>query len=444
MKHWKAESGLGTKLVVCFIVMGPNTQLFTKCLYSIHSQHSFCWIWHDFISLGLIGFLRNPARKRIALVLVVYVVVGSLFIPFICQWLPYSWYYFPDSGQDYKVIIAENNKRLVAANNFLSSLNRTLVQNTLSSPRRTFRAPDFCFVINSVSRPVATSYLTQVVSSLLPQVLDDERTILAVNNAEGPTHKEAMLLSNIIQVISNKRDRNIPHSNFDKARLDYLFSLKWCSRKNATFTVVFEDDALPSKDFISRLRFVLKNRIDTNKKNWAILKLFYPEKYQGWGNEFHLVAELLGLSVTGGVIFTVAFYCNVRLVGGAKQFSCFLFMCSTLFTMYLFLSIGRPHWIAVRKFSVHLSSVVTAPGCCIPATLFPCTHLDGLIDYLEGIKCNQLFPIDLALDEFADHKELQKLLVVPNLVKHIGYVSSLPGKGWKNSKEFRVKWNNIT
>ena len=46
---------------------------------------------------------------------------------------------------------------------------------------------------------------------------------------------------------------------------------------------------------------------------------------------------------------------------------------------------------------MHLSSVVTAPGCRIPAT--PCTHLDGLIEYLEGVKCNQLFPIDLALDK---------------------------------------------
>lgn len=42
-----------------------------------------------------------------------------------------------------------------------------------------------------------------------------------------------------------------------------------------------------------------------DKKNWALLKLFYPEKYQGWGNEFHLIVELLGLSVAGGLVLTI-------------------------------------------------------------------------------------------------------------------------------------------
>ena len=360
-------------------------------------------------------------------------------IPLICQWLPYSWYYFTDSDQDYKIILAENNKRVEAANALLSSLNHTEIYNTLSSPHRTTKVPDFCFVINTVSRPVATSCLTQVVSFLLPQILKDKRTVLVVNNAEGSTHKEAMSLSRIVPVISNKKDRSVLRSNFDKARQDYLFALQWCSRRKAMFTVIFEDDALPSADFLFRLRFIMKRRMDADEKNWAILKLFYPEKYQGWGNEFNLITELLGLSVVGGIVLTILVYCSENLVSGSKQFSWLLLISSILLTMYILLSTGRPHWLALRKVSVHLSSVVTGPGCCIPATLFPYSHLDELIEYLEGVQCNRLFPIDLALDKFADDKGLQKLLVIPNMVKHIGFVSSLPGKGWKNSKEFRVK-----
>lgn len=334
--------------------------------------------------------------------------------------------------------MTENNGRVEAANKLLNSLNRPMVYSNLTSPYRTARAPQFCFVINTVSRPVNTSCLTQVVSSLLPQVLNDENSILAINNAEGSTHKEAMSLSDIVPIISNRKSKNTYRSNFDKARQDYLFALQWCSRRKATFAVIFEDDALPSDDFVFRLRFILDYRMECNKSNWAILKLFYPEKYLGWGNDFNLIAELIGLSVTGGVILTVSVYCCERLLGGS-QFSLFLLMSSSLFVMYLFLSTGRPHWLALRKVSVHLSSVVRAPGCCIPASLFPHHHLDELIEYLETLQCNHLFPIDLALDRFADTKELQKLLVIPNLVKHIGFVSSLPGKGWKNSKEFRVK-----
>ena len=383
--------------------------------------------------------LRNHIRRKVVLVLIIYVTIGLSIVPLICHRLPYSWYYSADSNQDYKIILAENNKRVEAANALLSSLNHTVVYNNVSHPKRA-QAPDFCFVINTVSRPVATSCLTQVVSVLLPQILKDERTVLALNNAEGSTHKEAVNLSRIVPVISNKKDRNVLRSNYDKARQDYVFALRWCSRRKPMFTVIFEDDALPSADFLSRLRFILKRRMDADEKDWAILKLFYPEKYQGWGNEFHLITELLGLSFAGGLVLTMLVYCGEILVGGSKQISwLLLFISSILFTVYILLSMGRPHWIALRKVNVHLSSVVSAPGCCILATLYPYSHLDGLIEYLEGVQCNQLFPIDLAIDKFADDRGLQKLLVIPNLVKHIGFVSSLPGKGWKNSKEFRVK-----
>ena len=380
---------------------------------------------------------RSLVKRRYhALILATYAAVGLLLVPVICQRLPYSWYYLTDSDQDYKVILDENSQRVKAAISLLNGLNHTAVYRSISSQSRT--EPDFCFIINTVTRPVSTMYLTQVVSSLLPQVLNDERTILAVNNAEGATHKEAMSLADVVPVISNKKVRN-SRSNYDKARQDYLFALRWCHSRKAKFTVVFEDDALPYHDFIFRLRFILNHRMRGKENTWAILKLFYPEKYQGWGNEFHLIAELLLLSAAGGLLLTVLVYHSERLVGRSKQFSWLMLTVSTLFTMYVLLSMGRPHWIAVRKISVHLSSVVTAPGCCIPVSVYPHSHMNDLIDYLDRVKCNSLFPIDLALDSFADTKNLQKLLVVPNLVKHIGYVSSIPGKGWKNSKEFRVK-----
>ena len=365
-----------------------------------------------------------------------YVAVGAFLVPFYCQWLPYSWYYsYGNSDQNQKIIEAENNKRVEAATDLLKSLNDTEVYSSLTSPHRTAGSLDFCFVIVTVSRPVKTYFLTQVVSSLLLQVKKDESSIMAIYNAEGATHKEAMSLSNIVPVISNKK-KGILRSSFDKAREDYVFALQWCNVRKAKFSVIVEDDALPPEDFIFRLKFILNNRMNTDKKNWAILKLFYPKKYQGWGNDFNLIAELLGLSIVGGIILTVLFYFCECFVGKSRQFSWLLLICSILFTMYLFLSTGRPHWLAVRKVNVHLSSVVMAPGCCTQANLYPHTHVERLIKYLKGVQCNKLFPIDLALDRFVDSNGLQKLLVVPNLVKHIGFVSSLPGKGWKKSKEF--------
>lgn len=274
------------------------------------------------------------------LILVIYAAVGLLLVPVICQRLAYSWYYLADSDKDYKIILEENSKRVEAANILLSNLNHTVVYNSLSSPQRIVIDPDFCLVINTVTRPVFTSYLTQVIASLVPQVLNDERIILAINNAEGPTHKEAMSLARIVPVLSNKKVRNL-YSNFDKARQDYLFALRWCHARKAKFTVIFEDDALPEEDFIFRLRFVLNNRMNNDKNTWAILKLFYPEKYQGWGNEFNLIAELLLLSVTGGLILTALVYCSEHFMQRSKHFSWLILFTSVLFTLYIFLSIGK-------------------------------------------------------------------------------------------------------
>ena len=84
-------------------------------------------------------------------------------------------------------------------------------------------------------------------------------------------------------------------------------------------------------------------------KNWVLLKLFYPEKYQGWGNEFHLIAELLGLSVAGRLVLTMLVYCGDSLVGGSKQINWPLLMIySILFMVYILPSTGRPHWLALK------------------------------------------------------------------------------------------------
>lgn len=379
---------------------------------------------------SLVGFFKSKST----LLILIYLVTGALVVPYYCQRLPYSVFYVPHRGQDRETVLARNTYRTKNALAYLNSINSTHSWHNLSNVTNS----DFCFIVVTNRRPAETHYLTQVVGSLLPQIIADGKSTFAIFNAEGPTHKEAVFLSSIVQVITREMSSRNSPASFDRERQDYVTALEWCSNKGATFSCVIEDDALPSADFINRLRFILNYRMNKASSKWLYLKLFYPEKFQGWGND--LVLELVAMSSAGGLLLTivsVVFLCdNVRKLNYKAMF--FRLVISSLFTTYCLMVAGRPHLMALRKMSVYLSTVRLAPGCCTPALLFPNDHTPKLLQYLNSVRCTRGFPIDLAIDKFADDRGLQRLIVEPNMFRHIGYISSLPGKGWKNVKEFMI------
>ena len=378
-----------------------------------------------------------------ALLLLLYLTVGVAVVPYLCRRLPFSIFYTTSQARDREAITTENDKLVKEA---FSSMNAMNASGKLSLLKRSVQEPEFCFVVNSVSRHVNIYSLTQVVNALIPQIVADQQSVFAVYNAEGKTHKEAEDLSQIFPVVTNpKPPASATVTSYDKQRTDYIFASEWCLQSNANYVIILEDDALPSSNFIEHLRFILDYRVNKRSEQWAVLKLFYPEKYQGWANDLNVVVELVVCSGLGGLILTVILSCGrlreFKNLCKWKSFTPvgFRFILSTAFATYLLLSVGRPHFIAVRKMSMHLTSVVQAPGCCCPANLYPKSHLQELVQYLREIRCDRSLPIDLAIDKFVEDRGYKKLLVVPNMVKHIGFISSLPGKNWKPAKNFRIK-----
>lgn len=374
-------------------------------------------------------------KSNYVFVFLVYLVVAVFVIPYVGHGLPYSIFYDYDLKRDHNKILLDNMQRIKNAIRTLDHLD--CGRKCLNQSNQATVTPEFCFVIISVSRPAETKFLTQVVAALLPQ-LPHSGSVFTVYNAEGPTHKEAMKLSAIVPVDSYMG--NVSPSKYSKEKSDYVHALEWCHNKSARFSVILEDDALPQQDFIPRLRLILDYRMSKNSIKWMFLKLYYPEKWQGWAKE--RTAELILCSIAGGFILTLLVHGLQFLIHKtlAVDYGILVqFLFSSILITYMLVGLGRPHWIALRGVSPYLSSVVYAPGCCTPAVLYPHTHLTDLIRYLKMVNCSNSFPVDLAMDEYADKRGLHRLLAVPNLVKHIGFVSSLPGKGWKNPKEFRLK-----
>ena len=384
-------------------------------------------------------------RKSVinTIIAIFYLVVAILVIPYEGQNLAYSMFYQSSRAVDTERNLLANSQRVSEAERTLEELQHEGRDYLYLSTPST-KSPEFCFVIVSVSRLAPVHYLTQVVASLLPQIAHSD-SVFAVLNAEGPTHVEAVNLSSLIPVLSLARwGKSL--SKYANEKEDYTNALDWCLSKHPKFSVVFQDDALPPPDFLGRLRFILKYRAPTDVTKWALLKLYYPEKWEGWANERRIITELIITSIVGGVLFTAVTY----LIQLAISRSCTSisetfnaanviarFLLSFCLTLYMLLSLGRPHWLALRKVSVHLSSVVTSPGCCTPAVVYPLDHISDIVEHLRDAKTSVSVPIDLELDAFAKKEGLENLLVVPNLVRHIGFVSSL-GKGWHNPREFRI------
>ncbi len=362
-----------------------------------------------------------------------------LVVPHVGQRLPYSRFnkdYLESTQTLRQRILQANERRIRKANNVLDDKLECDLDCLMAKNRNT-EFPEFCFVVVSVSRPVLLHFLTQVVASLVPQLTDID-CVFTVYNAEGPSHKEAVNLSLIVPTVGH--DKVIPRKSIIiKEREDYAAALEWCQRQRPKFSVILQDDALPPDNFVDHLRFVLDYRMSKNSKKWAFLKLYYPEKWLGWGNERLIILELVLSSLFVGFLFTSVTYIFQSIIirkisicrVDCKTFIRYVASCTL--ALYILISFGRPNWIGLRTISHHLSSVVPSPGCCIPGVVYPQTHLHDTIHYIREMK--NAIPVDIALDKFAESNGLDMLLVVPNMVKHIGFVSSL-GKMWKNPNEF--------
>lgn len=360
--------------------------------------------------------------------------IAIIVVPYVGRDLPFSKFYRSTKKRDHQMNLEDNLDRSQQAKSILS---RYRSKDFLKSKEPNV-LPEFCFVVISVSRPANMEFLTQVVAGLVPQ-LDDPgiNSVFAVYNAEGPSHTEVSKLPSTIPVITRALEQSdVTKNKFVKEKEDMMFALQWCYNKKARYTVLLQDDALPLPDFMTRLKFILQQYY---KQEWALLKLFYPPKWQGWSNELESVKELLFTSLIGALILTsitsLLMLCSIR------RFSCpnksellVIFSLSFSFALYTLWTLGRPHWLIFlgRIFNF----VVPAPGCCIPAVLYRQEHIRSLIGYLKSVNCSWSFPADIALDKFVNNNHLKQFLVVPNLVKHIGFVSSL-GKGWKDPTEFR-------
>lgn len=378
------------------------------------------------------------------------IITFAFILPWLCQDLGFSLYY--KSSQLTKDKLENiNSKRTVEAYTFFSHL-QAQASDVFSLNKPPFLKENLriAFVVVSVKRQSNPRYLLQVVARLLSQTRDEKdhkwkAKVVVLNADTNPSeNKDAEYLENYVTVINAYEGINISMVDtevYEKEKRDYVLALKIGANLNADYTVIIEDDALPDRDFFQKLQFLINWRVSwfRTKPGWGFLKLYYPEKWQGYGNTE--IPEMILIFLSGGAVPTVIYLYMKRARSYKYRYQMvmvvLLFISSGLYVMMAAYSIGRAHLIELGKISPLFYRVSQAPGCCTPCVLYPRVYLKDIIEFLQSKRCKKSYPLDFALDDFVKVRHLHKYLASPNLVSHIGFHSSLGGAD-KDLKEFSL------
>lgn len=319
-------------------------------------------------------------------------------------------------------------------------------------------------------------YLTQTVAGLL-KMLDSYNGRLSSSSFFGRTklfvcnvdpvpnrYREPGDVSHVVEVVTRYVNASAMRSNrayrsqdiFEREKDDYIYCLQQAvalgrgggaldgpqtKASPPRYVMLVEDDVVVHRLALDVLSRVLRRRrrdsddepslADVDDR-WLFVKLYFPEKWLGYTNEIDRLFELVCVAAVGGSvgsIFAGLCFADLRQVASVRRQrlqTLVLFVAFAVYAVLLCVGFGRPHvWAWRRLFGDSLYRTVPGPDCCTQAVLYPVRAVDGLVRHLADQRCTIDYSIDIAIAGYARIRRLDAYLVDPNLVQHIGLVSSV-------------------
>ena len=232
------------------------------------------------------------------------------------------------------------------------------------------------------------------------------------------------------------------HAKRRKEANDYVFCLNASRAFNSSYVLMLEDDVVPDSDLLDVVNYALRQRLHVNHdedvqthqpREFSYIKLYYPEKWQGYAWELDRLVELICIGFIGaGFINSLT---SILLIFCGKHYSSnnnfnfflgfFLFICIASL-------LNRQAILDLRRISPQLYKFGPSPRCCTPGMLYNTKYLPKLMDFIiEHTEVNK----DLAIYDFTEHSGIPGFLIEPNLLYHIGMYSSL-FEDYKSPREF--------
>jgi len=354
-------------------------------------------------------------------------------MPFVGQDLVYSVYRSVDWTyvKMQEKVLDRHRVALLEAEVYLRTLelrSRPLIEDEVSV--------DLAVVVVTSSRLIRSrpaGYLTRTVAALSRSAarsdwpMTKQLFICDVNAGPAP-HIEANRLRQYFHVIVR-----FPHPNasavildlFEKEKQDYAFCLQQALRFTSTYILIVEDDAVAQDDLFYILRHLLNTRtLALGTHSWSHLKLYYPERWQGFALDIRTAAELTALFCVTCVLWSAV----LRMWSREERHIFRLSIPAGILIVLVALSTGRQHLMEVKRVSPYLYSLAADPACCSPAVLYNAEFAELLVPYLVNeVRCSNTHPLDMALNEFVSRLQLPGFRVEPNLFRHIGLISTMKG-----------------
>lgn len=357
-------------------------------------------------------------REEAGLV-VVSVVTFFILLPVLCGTWRYSVYYRADATEE-----DDDRDRDSSFHSYLAGLEARKEDDSNNDEE-----PAFLLVTIVTVRREGQFYLSRVVARLHQLLSRDNGVVVKVlicNVDQKPElHQEALDLERVYPVVQRRQQQQLPGSSssrgydvINKEKEDYAFCLNASRHQmfRTDYILILEDDAVPLEALLPVTRRVI-DYLSIRRPDFFYVKLYHPERLQNyWQPEPWRIAEWLAVSVLSVFLLTLRF--SLRRP--------FLWI---VYVMAVTECLGRPHtllrlksWIGPPAY--HL---LAATECCTPALLFTDTSAYIASTYLSSITCTRGYAKDTALYNYARQSQgrLQAFVVEPNLVQHIGRVSTL-------------------
>lgn len=203
---------------------------------------------------------------------------------------------------------------------------------------------------------------------------------------------------------------------------DYLHVLREClAETNAPYVLIAEDDIIFAEGWLAK---TLKSLAELRQRSnsWLYLRLFFTETSLGWEADvdFWYGHQLMTFALAMGVVFLLLVFGRrlCRPLGrrmDTPTLAVLVFIATPAFTALIFM---------LGKYNIRpLSGVerMDRHGCCTQALIFPRHQVQGLIDFLHERGSGQT---DSLIEEYADKQALERYALAPQVVQHVGLVSS--------------------
>lgn len=229
---------------------------------------------------------------------------------------------------------------------------------------------------------------------------------------------------------------------YEREKDDYAYCLRRAvsvSGRRARYVMLVEDDVIVDRTALEVLSAVFRQAprggqngedgsldSDADAGNcWLFVKLYYPDKWLGYGAEMKSVVELISIGALGGAFGAIVrrLMCGATTRRSRVGWGCFC--ASGLYAVLLCYGLGRQHARAWRREFPAVARLLPGSDCCTQAVVYPSAVVPGLLAHLSEQSCNIDFPIDLAIGKYGFEKNLKFYAVDPNIVRHVGLISTL-------------------